>query len=150
MKKGTLIFTGALFLVSFFLLKATFAYSFKAKLFPLITLLIVLVLLMIQMVREASIAFRNKKATEGGGTGSSRTKHLTVWLWMVGTMVMFWVLGFMGTVIFLPFLYFRSQRESWWVSITLPLGCGLFFYCLFGLGLKMPLYPGKFSLILFG
>ena len=150
MRRGSLIFTGALFLASLLLLKATFDYSFKAKLFPLITLFIVLVLLMIQIVREASATFRGKRAEEGEGTGRSRTKHLTIWVWMVGTMVMFWVLGFMGTVIFLPFLYFRSQRESWWVSITLPIGCGLFFYFLFGLGLKMPLYPGKFSLILFG
>jgi predicted branched-subunit amino acid permease len=55
---------------------------------------------------------------------------------------MLWVLGFMGTVILLPFLYLRFHRESWLISITLPLGCGVFFYTLFGLALSMPLYPG--------
>jgi hypothetical protein len=55
---------------------------------------------------------------------------------------MLWVLGFMGTVILLPFLYLRFHRESWLISITLPLGCGFFFYTLFGLALSMPLYPG--------
>ena len=142
MKKGNLIFTVALFGVSLLLLRATLGYSFKAKIFPLITLLIILILLMIQVVREVSLVFREKGATEEGGTGRFPTEHLIIWGWMVGTMFMFWVLGFMGTVVFLPFLYFRFQRESWLVSITLPVGCGLFFYCLFGLGLKMPLYPG--------
>jgi hypothetical protein len=150
MKRGNLIFTVALLGGSLLLLKATLAYSFKAKIFPLITLLIILILLMIQIVREVSLVFREKGAAEEGGTGRFRTKHLTSWGWMVGTMFMFWVLGFMGTVVFLPFLYFRFQRESWLVSITLPIGCGLFFYCLFGLGLKMPLYPGIFPSKLFG
>ena len=150
MRRGSLIFTGTLFLVSILLLKATLAYSLRAKLFPMITLLIVLVLLVIQIVREGSIIFRNKRAVEVGARGGFCTQHLKAWGWMVGTMLMFWVLGFMGTVIFLPFLYFRCQGEGWWVSITLPTGCGLFFYCLFGLGLKMPLYPGILPLKLFG
>ncbi len=64
MKRGNLIFTIALFLVSILLLRATLAYPFKAKLFPLITLLPVMILLMIQMIREA-IALREKGATEG-------------------------------------------------------------------------------------
>jgi len=150
MKRGNLIFTFALLGVSLLLLKATLVYSFKAKIFPLITLFIILVLLVIQIVREISLVFMERGAPKEGRTGSLHTKHLASWGWMVGTMFMFWVLGFMGTVVFLPFLYFRFQRESWWVSITLPIGCGLFFYCLFGLGLKMPLYPGIIPSQLFG
>ena len=48
----------------------------------------------------------------------------------------------MGTVVLLPFLYLRFHKESWLISVTLPLGCGVFFYTLFGLALNMPLYPG--------
>jgi hypothetical protein len=35
------------------------------------------------------------------------------------------------------------------LSIALSLCCGLFFYILFGLGLKMPLYPGMIGAVLF-
>jgi len=57
-------------------------------------------------------------------------------------LVMLWMIGFMGTVVLLPFLYLRFNKESWFISVTLPLGCGVFFYVLFGLALDMPLYPG--------
>jgi len=149
MRRGSLIFTVALFLVSVLLLKATLAYSFKAKLFPLITLAVVIILLMIQILKEVLVVFKEKGVTGGGTADSFNIKHLTVLVWMVGTVFMFWVLGFMGTVIFLPFLYLRFQRESWLVSITLPVGCGLFFYGLFGLGLKMPLCPGLILSMIF-
>ncbi len=149
MKRGNLIFTIALFLVSILLLRATLAYPFKAKLFPLITLLPVMILLMIQMIREA-IALREKGATEGEKGNGYRTKQCIIWSWMTGTVLMLWVLGFMGTVILLPCLYLRFKRESWLLSITLALSCGLFFYGLFGFFLKMPLYPGMILPKIFG
>jgi len=141
MRRGNLIFTIALLLVSILLLRATLAYPFKAKLFPLIILITVLILLMIQIVREV-VALRVKGATEKKRADSFRSKHLTILFWMVGTVLMLWVLGFMGTVILLPFLYLRFEKESWLLSITLSLGCGVFFYGLFGYLLRMPLYPG--------
>lgn len=150
MRRGSLIFAVALLLISILLLKATLAYPFKAKLFPLITLVTVLILLIIQILREALAVFKEKEVTEKGKTDSLSTKHITVWVWMVGTVLMLWVLGFMGTVIFLPFIYLRFQRERWLVSIALPLGCGVFFYGLFSLGLNMPLYPGMILSKFFG
>jgi len=141
MRRGNLFFAVFLLLVSLLILRATWTYPFKAKLFPLITLLPVLILLMIQIIREI-YALKEKGAAEGRKKESFDTKHLTLWSWMVGTVVMLWVLGFMGTVVLLPFLYLRFQRESWLLSITLSLGCGVFFYTLFDLFLKMTLYPG--------
>lgn len=141
MRRGNLIFTIALLLVSILLLRATLAYPFKAKLFPLIILITVLILLMIQIVREV-VALRVKGATEKKRADSFRSKHLTILFWMVGTVLMLWVLGFMGTVILLPFLYLRFEKESWLLSISLSIGCGVFFYGLFGYLLRMPLYPG--------
>jgi hypothetical protein len=149
MKRGNLIYAIALFLVSILLLRATLNYPFKAKVFPLIILFILLILLMIQIVREV-LAYKEKGTTEGDKGDSLRTKHLTIWIWMAGTVLMLWVLGFMGTVILLPFLYLRFKKESWLLSITLSLGCGIFFYGLFGYLLKMPLYPGMIFENIFG
>ncbi len=150
MRRGSLIFTVALFLVSVLLLKATLAYSFKAKLFPLITLVLVLILLIIQILREASVVFKERVLTEGENADNFNIKHLTIWVWVMGTVLMLWVLGFMGTVIFFPFFYLRFKSENWLVSITFALGCGLFFYGIFGLGLKLPLYPGMIFSKIFG
>lgn len=149
MRRGSVIFTIALLLVSLLLLRATLPYPFKAKLFPLIILSTILLLLMVQMGREIA-ALRGKGATEGEKGDGFRSKHLTILFWIVGTVLMLWILGFMGTVILLPFLYLRFERESWLLSITLSLGCGIFFYGLFGYLLKMPLYPGMIFERIFG
>jgi len=141
MRRGNLFFAVFLLLVSLLILRATWTYSFKAKLFPLITLLTVLILLVIQIIREFS-TLKEKGTGERRKKESFDHKHLTLWAWMLGTVLMLWVLGFMGTVVLLPFLYLRFQRESWLLSITLSLGCGVFFYTLFDLLLKMTLYPG--------
>ncbi len=141
MRRGNIIFTIALLVVSILLLRATLDYPFKAKLFPLIILFMLLILLMIQIVREV-LAYREKGAAEEDKGDSLRPKLLPIWIWMVGTVLMLWVIGFMGTVILLPFLYLRFKKESWLLSITLSLGCGIFFYGLFGYLLNMPLYPG--------
>ena len=147
--RGSFIFTVALLLVSFLLLKATLPYPFKAKLFPLIVLITVLILLMIQIFREA-FALKKKATAETGKGDGFRSKHLTILFWMVGTVLMLWILGFMGTVILLPFLYLRFEKESWLLSICLSLGCGIFFYGLFGYLLNMPLYPGMILERIFG
>ena len=141
MKRDSLIFAVILLLVTVILLKVTMAYPLRSKLFPLIALITILILLIIQIVREA-FALKEKESAEKIKAKTFHFKHLAIWGWLVSTLIMLWVLGFMGTVVLFPFLYLRFYRESWLISITLPLGCGVFFYTLFGLALSMPLYPG--------
>ena len=121
MRRDNFLFTVALFLVSLLLLKATLAYPFKAKLFPLIVLATVLVLLMVQMIREF-LALRAKGATEGGKGDRFHAKHLTIATWLAVTVLLLWVLGFMGTVILLPFLYLRFEKENLRSQVRLQQG----------------------------
>ncbi len=135
MKRGALVFATILFLVAISLLTATFRYPLRSKIFPLIVLFTILILLTIQIYREAP-GFRKKERRE------PRPHSIAIWLWLGLTLIMLWFFGFIGTVILLPFLYLRFHSEGWIISIALPLGCGVFFYTLFGLALRMPLYPG--------
>lgn len=141
MISGSLIFTVVLFLISVLLLISTMSYPPKARLFPLITLSVAIVLLIVQIVREI-LALKGVESFKNEKIESFSRKHLTIGLWLFGTVVMLWVIGFMGTVILLPFLYLRFQRESWLLSISISLGCGIFFYGVFGWALHMSLYPG--------
>ena len=153
MIRRSLIFTLGLFVVSAVLLIATLSYPWKAKIFPLIAISTALILLVFQTLfdiialRKEALSGKEKGEQEGEKLGS---KHLSIGLWIVATMLMLWIAGFMGTVVLLPFLYLRLHKERWKLSITLPLCCGLFFYVLFGLALKMPLYPGVIGAALFG
>src|SRR4030043_947114 len=141
MKRGKIIFAVALLLITAGLLKVTLSYPPKSRLFPLFALSTALILSGIQVVREIS-HYREKEPVKTGKTADLRLKYVAIVSWLAATLVMLWVLGFMGTVVLLPFLYLRFQKERWLISITLPLGCGIFFYALFGLALKMSLYPG--------
>ena len=141
MKMGKLIFGVALLLLTVILWVATMAYPFKARLFPLFALSTALILLIIQVIREIT-HYREKAPVKTGKGENLRLKYVAIVSWLVATLMMLWVFGFMGTVVLLPFLYLRFHRERWLISITLPLGCGVFFYTLFGLALRMSLYPG--------
>ena len=141
MKKGKLIFAIALLLLTAILWVATMAYPFKARLFPLFALSAALILLIIQVIREIT-HYREKEPVKTGKGKDFRLKYVAIGSWLVATLMMLWVLGFMGTVVLLPFFYLRFHKERWLISITLPLGCGVFFYTLFGLALRMSLYPG--------
>ena len=142
MMLGNLIFTVILFLISCVLLISTISYPFKARLFPMITLSVALALLIVQIFHE----FRALKGAKGdekkGEEEAFSVKHLAILLWLLVTVVMLWVLGFMGTVVILPFVYLRFYKESWILSISIAVGCGIFFYGVFGWGLHMNLYPG--------
>lgn len=149
MNRGSLIFAVILLLIVVDLMIATLAYPLGSKLFPLIALGAALILLVIQVFREAS-ATKQEAPHEKRPVKKLPPKHWAIWAWLAGTLIMLWIFGFMGTVVLLPFLYLRFHKERWLISITLPLGCGLFFYTLFGLALDMPLYPGVLFPRLFG
>ena len=147
MKKGSLIFAVALLVITIGLLVPTMSYPLKSRLFPSIALFTILVLLVAQIIKEISALKKSGSEREepSGEEGTSRglwSKHFAIWAWLAGTLIMLCVFGFMGTVLLLPFLYLRSHKESWLLSVALSLGCGIFFYALFGWALAMPLYPG--------
>ena len=121
MKKGKLIFAIALLLLTAILWIATMAYPFKARLFPLFALSAALILLIIQVVREIS-HYREKEPVKPGKAKDLHLKYLAITSWFVATLLLLWILGFMGTVVLLPFLYLRFHKERWLISITLPLG----------------------------
>jgi hypothetical protein len=141
MNRGSLIFAVVLLLITLGLVIVSMDYPLRSKLFPLIALSVALVLLVIQIFHEFS-ALKQKDSDTAGEVKKLSSEHWLIWVWLACTLMLLWIFGFMGTVVLLPFLYLRFHKESWLISITVPLGCGVFFYTLFGLALDMPLYPG--------
>jgi hypothetical protein len=141
MPRGKTLFTFFLTMVALALLMATLKLPFKAKVFPMIALLTALGLLSVQILIDRLGSGRPEAATSKKGRTLGR-KHLVMGAWMAALLLMLWIIGFMGTVVLLPFLYLRLHRETWLLSVGLSLGCGVFFYVLFGLVVSMPLYPG--------
>ena len=140
--KGRLIFAVALLVVLILFLIATLSFrSMRDKTFPLMAIIPALLLLVYQILKEI-FAFRREKGSMGEETKERRRRYLGVGIWMALTLVMFWLIGFLGTTLLLPFIYLRYNQEGWFLSIALPLGCGIFFYTLFSLALGLSVYQG--------
>lgn len=139
---GRLIFAIVLFIVLILFLIATLNFdSMRDKLFPLIAIITALILLSYQILKEVFIFKREKGPAEEKAKDLSR-RYLGVGIWMAITLVMFWLIGFLGTAVLLPFIYLTYHHERWWLSIGLPFGCGIFFYTIFSLALGLQLYKG--------
>ncbi len=123
------------------MLKQTIAFPFNARLFPILTISFMLILLIVQIIREVSV-LRRKEAAKGEEVEKLGREHLVIGAWFGGTLLILWLFGFMATVIILPFIYLRVYRERWLLSITVPLGAGIFFYSIFQMALGVSLYPG--------
>jgi len=147
---GRLIFAVALFVVLILFLVATLSFrSMRDKTFPLIAIIPALILLVYQILKEV-LSFRCEKGSIGEETKERSRRYFGVGIWMVLTLLMFWLIGFLGTVLLLPFIYLRYNQEGWFLSIALPLGCGIFFYTLFSLALGLRLYQGFLFSNIFG
>jgi len=139
---GRLIFAVALLVVFVFFLVATLSFrSMRDKTFPLIAIIPALILLVHQILKEI-LSLRREKGSMGEETKGRNRRYLGVGIWMALTLVMFWLIGFLGTTLLLPFIYLRYNQEGWFLSIALPLGCGIFFYTLFSLALGLSVYQG--------
>jgi hypothetical protein len=140
--KGRLIFAVALFVVFVFFLIATLSFrSMRDKVFPLMAIIPALILLVYQILKEV-LSFRHEKGSMGEETKERSRRYFGVGIWMAITLIMFWLIGFLGTVLLFPFIYLRYHHEGWLLSIALPLGCGIFFYTIFSLALGLSLYQG--------
>ncbi len=140
--KGRLIFAVALLVVFVFFLVATLSFrSMRDKTFPLIAIIPALILLVSQILKEI-LSLRREKGSKGEETKERSRRYWGMGVWMALTLIMFWLIGFLGTTLLLPFIYLRYNQEGWFLSIALPLGCGIFFYAIFSLALGMRLYQG--------
>lgn len=148
--RSSFIFAIFLFLFFVILLIATLGYPTRAKIFPLLVVITALALLSNQIWREGFALRRQKEAPERAEGPNLGRAYLGVALWIAATAAMLLLLGFLATVVLLPLLYSRHHGERWLVSLCLSLGCTTFFYAIFVLALKLPLYQGLLYLTIFG
>lgn len=147
---GRLVFAMALFITFILFLIPTLGFrSFKDKLFPLLAIIPALMLLTYEISHEFA-DYRSKKETRQKIAPDLQSKYLAVGGWMVLSLGMYWLIGFLSTTVLLPFLYLRYHREGWLLSIGLPLGSGIFFYTVFSLAMEVRFYQGRLFEMIFG
>lgn len=148
--KGGLIFAVAVFGVLILLLITALGYPSKAAIFPIMTISVALIVLVSHILPREILAVRRKAVgTELTEAGETANRFPAVMTWLVLTLLMLWLLGFLPTVLLLPLLYLMHNREKSSLCIGLPLACAIFFYVIFSLTLKMVFYKGLLFSLMF-
>jgi hypothetical protein len=108
----------------------------RARLFPWAAGIPVLVLLVIQVIRQTRtmlVASDGQKATLGGYEDAhvALDRTLRVGGWILGFAVLIWAIGFpaggtLGTLLYLK----AAARERWPISLAITAGTALFFWIL--------------------
>ncbi len=142
MLRGSFIFLLATTLMMCWGLIVSFTYRYKAMVFPVIALSFGLILSIVQILRDIRALEEREAPKAGEETMRLNREHYIIAAWIVGAGIMIWVLGFIAGVVAFCFIYLRYCKESWSVSIILPIFCAILFYFFFGKFLGMPLYPG--------
>ena len=136
----------------FFFIKSNIDFAkanYKVKFFPMMLSALLVVLCIAEFVRE----YREKKKenekdqeVESGESAKKKDENykkvLLGFMWLAFIPVSAWLFGFYVTIPAFSFLFLRSKKTSWktTIIITVIMFCVVFF--LFGMLLRMNLYPG--------
>ena len=119
----------------------------RAGLFPWTIATAGLALAIVHIVRELTSG-RPTSARDGSGDGSPGSadetrRTVAICGWILGMYAAIWLLGFALATLVTTFLYLRTARERWPMSIVLSLAGFAFVYGLFEKALSVPFPPGQ-------
>ena len=121
----------------------TFKYPTEARLFPWVVGLPATVLMFIQTGKEISRLRQGTKEDEDAGQEVGDTRaYVLIIAWMVGFLIMIYILGFLAGIPLFVFLYLKTHGLSWFKSLGLAAGLLIVIYLVFALGMEMRLHPG--------
>jgi hypothetical protein len=122
----------------------SFKYPFEARLFPWVVGIPAALVMLVQTLTEFS---GKESATQEEGDlseqeGSDPRAYASIIAWMIGFLIMIYVLGFLVGIPLFVFLYLKTKGLGWFRSLALAVGLIIAIYGIFFLGMEMRLYPG--------
>ena len=122
---------------------------FASKLLPLLIASMVLILAVIDLVREIKTE-HSPKATEttaktgvGGKTSVKASKYFHYLGWLVGFSLAIYVVGFLIAIPLFVGAYMKRHGSNWLSTVTTAILYTGIIYAVFDLALKTDLYKGK-------
>ena len=125
------------------------SFGVRAGLFPWAVTVPVLILAIIQFVRDLTgrredSDIRPVEAAPDMSPAVARRRTAEIAAWILGMFVAIWLAGFAGATLLTTFLYLKlGARERWVTSLALSLGGFVFVYGLFERALGVPFPPGS-------
>ena len=144
-----IIFSSVVIVILTVMTVATMGYPPKARLFPLILLVITEGLVVIHLIKE--IWGKTKHQTASAEEEKTAEKidwamYLRAPAWITGFMLSIYLLGYLVGASLFSFFYLKVHGEKWLTTIGFSLGVLALIYGGFEIALKTPLYGG----LLFG
>lgn len=128
---------------------------FTSKLLPMLIAALILLLAAIGLVREVRQGVRPGRGTPakapGGGEDSPGwSGYLPMSGWILGFLAGIYLLGFVAAVLILVFSYLKVHGMRAPTCVLYALAATAVTYALFGVALKIHLYPGLLRTLLLG
>jgi len=120
--------------------------TMKAKLVPIITAGLTIILAGIELIRELRAGYKAKPAAEAGkyagGTKHELFGYIKGWGWMALLAVGIYLFGFLIAIPIFVFAYLKLNSRGWLMSVGITVAMELFIYGVFARLLQVDLYPG--------
>ncbi len=120
--------------------------TMKAKLVPIITAGLTIILAGIELIRELRAGYKAKSAAEAGkyagGTKHELFGYIKGWGWMALLAVGIYLFGFLIAIPIFVFSYLKLNSRGWLMSAGITVAMELFIYGVFARLLQVDLYPG--------
>ncbi len=140
-----ILFSSVVLVILTVMTVATMGYPPKARLFPLILLVITEGLVVIHLIKEIWGKTKHQADAVEEGKGEEKIDwalYLRAPAWIAGFMLAIYFLGYLIGASLFSFLYLKVHGEKWVTTIGFTLGVLALIYGGFEIALKTPLYGG--------
>ncbi len=144
----SLIYSAALLLFLLVIDLYSLTYPLEARLFPWVIGIPATIMMVFLTLKEFRLARKTAGEVSHTQERGNYRAYALITAWMVGFLIMIYVLGFVIGIPLFVFLYLKTHKLSWLKSLSLAVGLIIAIYGIFSLGMDLRLYPGLiFSLM---
>jgi len=148
MKRSQLAFIIIFLVILAALFYITLDYPKRARNLPLLVIALAMIFLVRQLFKELSRGKRSaavvndQAAPDDPGEAENPIKYLIILGWLIGLVLLIWLLGFLIAFPLFILLYIKLNGEKWIWALGVSISFFIVVYVGFGILLEIPLYEG--------
>ncbi len=141
--RWNLLFSAALLVFLIVIDLYTLEYPPEVRLFPWVVGLPAAIMMLVQTGKDISRLREGTQEEEHSPEKESEPwAYALIIAWMVGFLIMIYVLGFLVGIPLFVFLYLKTHALGWLRSFGLAAGLIIVIYLIFSMGMDIRLHPG--------
>ena len=144
MRRSSIIFAVVVLAILIIVAVLSLGLPYKGRLFPLIAVIPISALVVVQVIREVRAKTSAEKIPQEEQPDGEPLlgNRISAAVWIVALLPVIYLFGFLAGFPLYTFLYLKLHRQSWSLSIIIPVVMLTVIYVGFNVALNMPLYKG--------